>query len=265
MSAAGRFAEGYGRRAEKYAEILDPTLLPVVRRIVSLAAPAKGERVLDLATGTGAVARELLAAGARAVGLDVSLGMIGVGRRLGPPEVELLIGDAADLPFAADTFGVVTCCLGISHMPRALAVLAEVRRVLRAGGRLLIAAWGTGGRNPAFSAIQQVIQRHVTGSIQAFEGLLDEGTWADPERGCAILRAAGFDPVDIISESVSGRFTGAQAAVDWAFSWPNYGETLDALGASHSALVLAEAELAVRAAGILDWRYPVNYSAATKP
>ncbi len=265
MRAADRLAASYGRRAERYAANLDPTLLPIIDKLVSLAVPAQGERVLDLATGTGAVARGLTGVGARAVGLDISPGMVALGRQLSPPGLQLLVGNAAALPLAAGTLGLATCCLAISHMPSVPTVLAEVRRVLRAGGRLLVASWGKGGTNPALAMVQKVLQHHVTRNIHAFHGVLDEGTWADPKRGCLVLSAAGFDPVRVITERVSGSFADPRAAVDWTFSWPNYGETLDGCGASQSALILAEAESAVRAAGNLGWDYPVNYYEAAKP
>ena len=70
--AAGRFGTAYDRRAADYASAIEPTFRPVHRRIIEVAQIGPGMDVLDLATGTGGVAREAAAAGARVTAIDVS-------------------------------------------------------------------------------------------------------------------------------------------------------------------------------------------------
>ncbi|MGH3136442.1 MAG: class I SAM-dependent methyltransferase [Gaiellaceae bacterium] len=257
--AAARYAVAYGAAADAYARILDPTLEPVARRIVELAEVEAHESVLDLASGTGLVARAAAATGASVVGVDVSPGMVALARTLAAPETEFLVGDAAELPFANERFDVATCGFGFSHMPSIETVLAELRRVVRANGSLVEASWGSGGRNPAFGAVLEALGNESGGVLHAFEGILDEGTWADTERGAALLHAAGFLDVEVVTEPLRGSYASPQAAVDWTLAWPDYGETADRLREREATAFRAEAVEAVESIGDLSWEFSINY------
>src|ERR1700681_2038374 len=90
----------YDAHAAEYAQRLDPTLAPAVERLVELAGARRGIRLLDLATGTGAVARTAARTGASVVGVDLSPGMLAVARELAP-EIDFRLADAHALPFEA--------------------------------------------------------------------------------------------------------------------------------------------------------------------
>lgn len=96
-----------------------------------------GERVLDLAAGTGASTEELARSGARVVGADLSTGMLAAGRR-SRPGVSLLAGDALALPFADGAFDAVTVSFGLRNVADVDAALRELARVTRPGGRLVV-------------------------------------------------------------------------------------------------------------------------------
>ncbi|HXM54249.1 MAG TPA: methyltransferase domain-containing protein [Candidatus Dormibacteraeota bacterium] len=105
----------------------------------ALARPAAHERVLDVATGTGAVARAFAGSVRLVVGVDATDEMLREAQAsAGVPDVALVEADAQDLPFADGQFDLVTCVRALHHMSRPLACLAEVRRVLDDGGRLLV-------------------------------------------------------------------------------------------------------------------------------
>jgi demethylmenaquinone methyltransferase/2-methoxy-6-polyprenyl-1,4-benzoquinol methylase len=115
--------------------------------LVARAGVEAGSRILDLCTGTGAVALRAQRAtgpGGFVVGLDFSDGMIGKAaeksRRLGVPSVAFVVGDAARLPFAAGSFDLVSCSHAMYELsPEARdRVLSEARRVLRDGGRFVM-------------------------------------------------------------------------------------------------------------------------------
>jgi demethylmenaquinone methyltransferase / 2-methoxy-6-polyprenyl-1,4-benzoquinol methylase len=108
------------------------------RRAVAHAVAARqGERVLDLAAGTGSSSLPFAAAGAQVVAADFSLGMLQVGKRA-HPELGLLAGDALRLPFADDAFDAVTMSFGLRNVADVDAALAELARVTRGGGRLVV-------------------------------------------------------------------------------------------------------------------------------
>jgi demethylmenaquinone methyltransferase/2-methoxy-6-polyprenyl-1,4-benzoquinol methylase len=96
-----------------------------------------GEKVLDLGAGTGISTVDLGRSGAFAVGADISLGMLGVGRRV-RPQVPLVAGDALALPFADASFDAVTISFALRNVSDTAAALREMARVTKPGGRLVV-------------------------------------------------------------------------------------------------------------------------------
>lgn len=120
--------------------------LPLERRALAaaadLAAVRAGERVLDVATGTGGLLRELVARGAdprEAVGVDQSASMLALAATRLPPGWSLVRGDARRLPFADQAFDAVVACylLHLLEPDDRRQVLAEISRVVRPGGRVV--------------------------------------------------------------------------------------------------------------------------------
>jgi ubiquinone/menaquinone biosynthesis C-methylase UbiE len=105
---------------------------------------AETRRVLDLGCGVGALLPHLdrVAPRARIVGLDRTEAMVA----LGPRDFPLLVGDAAELPFAAGSFDAVVMAFMLFHLPRPTAGLAEAWRVLRPGGSVGLLTWGQSAR-----------------------------------------------------------------------------------------------------------------------
>lgn len=107
------------------------------RKVVQLAAVQPGEVVLDLAAGTGTSSEPFSAAGAFTVPCDFSLGMLQVGKEAFT-ELAFTAGDALALPFADETFDIVTISFGLRNVADPFAALKEMFRVTRSGGRLVI-------------------------------------------------------------------------------------------------------------------------------
>ncbi len=111
------------------------------RKMIARRAAAMGDRVLDVATGTGDVAFEIRGAGAREVtGLDFSPEMIAAAEakaRARDSDITFLIGDAMALPFPDNVFDACTVSFGLRNMPDYQAAIAEMTRVLRPGGKFI--------------------------------------------------------------------------------------------------------------------------------
>ncbi|MDQ1287450.1 MAG: demethylmenaquinone methyltransferase [Actinomycetota bacterium] len=105
-----------------------------VRRALDL---HPGDRLLDLAAGTGTSSEPFADAGVETVACDFSLGMLRVGRDR-RPDLGFVAGDATRLPFADGTFDAVTISFGLRNVVDVATALSEMRRVTRSGGQLLI-------------------------------------------------------------------------------------------------------------------------------
>ena len=115
-----------------------------------------GDRVLDVACGTGIVlrtARGRVPDLRRAVGLDLTPGMLAVAREHAGEDIEFIEGDAQQLPFGDGEFDVVTCQQGLQFIPDRSAALAEIARVASGGGRVAIACWQGVDRQPGAAAL----------------------------------------------------------------------------------------------------------------
>ena len=106
-------------------------------QVVNAIAPQAGERILDLAAGTGTSSDPLDRAGARVVACDFSVGMLRVGKRK-RPGLSFVAGDAMALPFADATFDAVTISFGLRNVAGVDAALQEMARVTKPGGRLVV-------------------------------------------------------------------------------------------------------------------------------
>ncbi len=117
---------------------------------VNCALVVPGDRVLDVATGSGNVAIPAAEKGAQVTGLDITPELLEVARGRATEagvEVEFVEGDAEDLPYADDSFDKVISVFGAMFAPRHDVAAGEIARVLRPGGRFVVAAWTPEGMN----------------------------------------------------------------------------------------------------------------------
>ena len=245
----------YDGGAAGYAAVLEPTFLAQAERTVELAGIRPGTRMLDLATGTGTIARLAAERGAAVVGVDVSERMLAVGRELSP-DLDLRVADASALPFPDRVCDVVTCGLAVTHFVDRDRALSEVRRVLRPGGRFVASTWAEGGSNPA-RTVMGVIDRYAAPA----EGL-DETTWAAPERGRGILRDAGFTGVSTETHAFDCVFADAEEALAWVVASPVTASRLARLDPERRAELFAEAHEALADAGLAG-SFAFNFYVAT--
>lgn len=144
--SAAAWAGGPARLYERLAE----------RIVAPLAAELNGALVIDVGAGTGAVCRALRAGGARPVALDASADMLAHG---GGAAVISVIGDMLALPFLDCTFDAAVSAFAISHVDMPQRALAEMGRVVRRGGRVVVAVFGASPANPSKDVVDDVASR----------------------------------------------------------------------------------------------------------
>lgn len=156
------------RLATDAAEFYESTFVPALfaewaQRLTSAAEPVPGTALLDVACGTGIVARtaaDVVGAGTRVVGLDLNPAMLAVARRIAPG-LAWQEGDAAALPFADATFGRVVCQGALMFFPDPVAALREMGRVATADGRVAVLVPGRLSHSPGYLALAEVVAVHA--------------------------------------------------------------------------------------------------------
>ncbi|SJM72100.1 2-heptaprenyl-1,4-naphthoquinone methyltransferase [Arthrobacter rhombi] len=127
------------------------------RKIVVDAVGAQpGQRVLDLAAGTGTSSEPYADAGIEVVACDFSLGMLEVGKRR-RPDIDFVAGDAMNLPFADHSFDAVTISFGLRNVSDPQKALAEMLRVTKPGGRLVLCEFS----HPTFAPFRTVYTEYL--------------------------------------------------------------------------------------------------------
>ena len=132
---------GSGGRA--YDEI-SRNMAGAIDHTVTRLNPVRGERVADVATGTGWTSRMVARCGADVVGVDIAEGMLVAAREIAQEQnltINYKLGDAEALPFGDGAFDAVISTFGVMFAPDQLRVAAELARVCRQGGRVAVAAW----------------------------------------------------------------------------------------------------------------------------
>jgi demethylmenaquinone methyltransferase/2-methoxy-6-polyprenyl-1,4-benzoquinol methylase len=204
----GDVSEMFDRLAERY-DLLNDLLSfgqdRYWRKVVaSLVGAGPGERVLDLAAGTGTSSRAFTRAGAQCVACDFSLGMLRVGARKPAPRVTFVAGDALALPFGDAEFDAVTISFGLRNVADPDRALAELLRVTRPGGRLVICEFGHLRSRAAdrlygrvLSAGAPALARRISANPAAYEYLAESiANWPAPPDLARRISAAGWSAVD---------------------------------------------------------------------
>ena len=194
------------KAAELYQRISARYILgPWAPLLVELAAVAPGERVLDVACGTGVVTRAAAArvgSGGHVAGIDLNPGMIAVARSL-PPEagaaIEWREASALALPFGSSSFDVVLCQQGLQFFPDRGLALREMRRVLRRGGRLALSVWNNTGLYN--SAVSKALSVYVGQDVaQRFGASRKAPSGEQLQR---VVADAGFIAIELCVERVT--------------------------------------------------------------
>jgi ubiquinone/menaquinone biosynthesis C-methylase UbiE len=195
-----------GTGAENYERWFVPAIATPVSALTLAAAELRpGERVLDVACGTGVIARlaaEWVGAAGAVTAVDLSPDMIAVARTTpAPPEpvIDWHVGDAVSLPVPDDGFDVVTCQMGLMFLEDRAAAAAEMRRVLAPGGRVVVST--PGAIQPVFEAMERAITDHIAAELAGFVRAVF--SMHDPDAVAILLREAGLQDVSAVESTAT--------------------------------------------------------------
>lgn len=203
----GEVAAMFDRVAKRYDVMNDVISLGQDRAwrraVLAAAEPRSGEWVLDLAAGTGTSSEPFAAVGCLVAPTDFSIGMLEVGKRR-RPDLPFVAGDALQLPFADASFDVVTISFGLRNVTDPAAALAELRRVSRPGGRLVICEFST----PTWAPLRWLYDNYLLAALPPAARLLSSNpaaysylaesilAWPDQQGLADLIGATGWQRVE---------------------------------------------------------------------
>jgi ubiquinone/menaquinone biosynthesis C-methylase UbiE len=219
---------GWDKASADYDEYWSRQIEPAQKRLLEMAALRPGERVLDIACGTGLItfpAAETVGAQGSVVGTDISDRMIERGRResarRGLENVTFQRADAESLDFPESSFDAALCSLGLMYVPEPLNALRLVRGLLRPGGRIAVTVWGQRDRC-GWAGIFRVVDARVKSEVCPMFFQLGTG-----DNLLTAMEMAGFSdihverllqPLDYASEedAIGAAFAGGPVAMAYA-------------------------------------------------
>ncbi len=235
-------------------------------RVADAAGIAPDDAVLDVACGTGVVAREAarrVGPGGTVTGLDIDPSMLAVARGI-DPAIRWELGDAQALPFPDASFDVVTCQFGLMFFPDRILSIREMLRVVRPGGRIVVAVWSPLDTSPGYATLVRLLARHLgEDSAESLRAPFDLG---DADELTQLFARAGAPSAAISTRAGSARFPSIRSWVETEVrGWVGLSQEFDE--ARLEALVgAAEQELAswVTASGDVQIPIEAHLVAVTK-
>lgn len=200
-----------GTAATNYQRHFLPAIAtPVSAGLLDVAALQPGERVLDVACGTGVIARlaaERVGSTGSVTGIDLAVDMIDVATATPAPAsatIEWHVGDATLLPFGDEHFDVVLCQMGLMFMEDRRKAIAEMRRVIAPGGRVVVNT--PGAIQPPFALMEKAIVEHISADLRGFVSVVF--SMNNPHAVAALLRDAGLRDVTATVDTAALRLPG---------------------------------------------------------
>ncbi|MCB9078813.1 MAG: methyltransferase domain-containing protein [Anaerolineaceae bacterium] len=200
------------------AEVYEAFFVPALfgewgSRVAEAAHIQPGQRVLDVACGTGVLARaaaERVGPEGEVVGLDINEGMLAVARKKAP-HIEWRHGPAEALPFEDDSFDVVVSQFALMFFEDRRAALSEMVRVLRPGGRLAVAVWDSLDNTPAYATVTAMLKRLF--GDEAANALRSPFNLGDTALLQSLFTEAGIPNAQITTIEGTARFASIEAWV----------------------------------------------------
>jgi demethylmenaquinone methyltransferase / 2-methoxy-6-polyprenyl-1,4-benzoquinol methylase len=173
------------------------------RAVVAAIEPRQPQRILDLAAGTGTSSEPFDRTGCFVAATDISLGMLSVGKQR-RPTLSFVAGDALQLPYATDSFDAVTISFGLRNTSDPVAACAEMRRVTKPGGRLVVCEFST----PTWAPFRRIydnylvatiprVARRISSNPAAYDYLAESiAAWPDQTALADLISSVGWQRVE---------------------------------------------------------------------
>ncbi len=239
-----------GDEPRRYEQYTVPRLFrPLAERFLEHLGFRKGERVLDVACGTGIVARlaaPLVGPQGRVVGIDLNARMLAVAAESKPEcgaVVEWRQADAQALPFPPASFDTVLCQQGLQFFPNRIGALHEMHRVLVPGGRLALNVWGA--QNPYLRALSQSLSLHV--SADAGERSLAPLALNDASALRSLVQRCGFCEVAVSVVTIFRRMRDLRETLLFEIAGTPFASEVCAAGDAVRAAMVADLSAALQA------------------
>ncbi len=189
-------AAGWSAHADGYDRLTGRITGRMTGVLLDAAATPAGGSVRDVGCGPGHLCAAAAERGLLATGVDLAAGMVERAAR-SHPGIDFHRADAEDLPFADASFDAVVGAFVINHLPRPERGAAELRRVLRPGGRLVRAMWDAPERVALFGLLEEAMRRARVEAAAALPAGPAAHRFADPGELRALLEDVGLDAVEL--------------------------------------------------------------------
>ena len=184
--------DGWNDRASGYDQATALATMQIIPAMLDAVQPRSGQRMLDLACGTGSLVGAASAIGLQAEGVDFAPNMIAHAKQRFPA-LNFQVADLQNLPAPDASFDIVTCNIGLFHVTDPALAMSEAARILRPSGRFAFSQWAAPAQSELYAALFEVLTS--TADMSLTDPAPDAYRLSDPDTVSDMLAKAGFSEI----------------------------------------------------------------------